>query len=206
MSELWPLTFGVVCTDGQTEVTFALALLHGCWPLMFQTLIGRLAGVGQTLHRTHLLTQTTSGRALRHITTQNIEIFDLGIVFKYKTETELYKKDPLQTWIGPRINQKPVLPLPRDLSPIEGEGSAAGYSAPWRWAGHFWGTWILAACHRSPRSYTRPHGACSQDHSWAYTADRVGDEERGRKKGKNIRREGREMQTMGGCSRGSLRS
>lgn len=56
--------FGVVCTDGQTEVTFALALLHGCWPLMFQTLIGRLAGVGQTLHRTHLLTQTTLGRTL----------------------------------------------------------------------------------------------------------------------------------------------
>lgn len=42
--------FRVVCTDGQTEVTFALALLHGCWPLMFQTLIGRLAGVSQTLH------------------------------------------------------------------------------------------------------------------------------------------------------------
>lgn len=56
--------FRVVCTDGQTEVTFALALLHGCWPLMFQTLIGRLAGVGQTLHRAHLLTQTTPGRTL----------------------------------------------------------------------------------------------------------------------------------------------
>lgn len=85
------------------------------------------------------------------------------------------------------MNQRPVLPLPRDLSPTEGEGSAAGYSAPWRWADHVWGTWILAACHRSPRSYTRPHGACSQDHSWAYTAHRAGDEERGRgeKKGKH---------------------
>lgn len=66
LSELWPLTFGVVCTDRKTEVTFALALLHGCWPLMIHTLIGRLACVGQTLHRTHLLTQTTLGRTLRH--------------------------------------------------------------------------------------------------------------------------------------------
>lgn len=58
---------------------------------MFQTLIGRLAGVGQTLHRTHLLTQTTLGRTLSDINTQNMQIFDLGIVFKYKTDTELYK-------------------------------------------------------------------------------------------------------------------
>lgn len=56
--------FGVVCTDGQTEVTFALALLHGGGALMFQTLVGRLTGVSQTLHRTHLLTQTALRRTL----------------------------------------------------------------------------------------------------------------------------------------------
>lgn len=56
--------FRVVCTDGKTEVTFALALLHGCRSLMLQTLVGRLAGVSQTLHRTHLLTQATPGRTL----------------------------------------------------------------------------------------------------------------------------------------------
>lgn len=56
--------FGVVCTDRQTEVAFALALLHCCWTLMFQALVGRLAGVGQTLNRTHLLTQTALGRTL----------------------------------------------------------------------------------------------------------------------------------------------
>lgn len=79
-SELRPLTFRVVCTDGQTEVTFALALLHGCWPLMFQTLIGRLAGVGQTLHRTLLLTQTTLCRTLRHKHTEHIWTGDFIVV------------------------------------------------------------------------------------------------------------------------------
>ena len=73
-TEICPLTFRVVCTDGQTEVTFALALLHGCRPLMFQTLIGWLAGVGQTLDRTHLLTQTTLGRTLNHKNTIHTQI------------------------------------------------------------------------------------------------------------------------------------
>lgn len=44
------LTFGVVCVDRKTEVTFAFALLHGCWALMFQALVGQLASVCQTLH------------------------------------------------------------------------------------------------------------------------------------------------------------
>lgn len=33
---------------------------------MLQTLVGRLAGVGEALHRTHLLTQTTLGRTLKN--------------------------------------------------------------------------------------------------------------------------------------------
>lgn len=44
------LTFGVVCVNRKTEVTFAFALLHGCWALMVQTLVGQLASVCQTLH------------------------------------------------------------------------------------------------------------------------------------------------------------
>ena len=104
------------------------------------------------------------------------------------------KNAALDPWMRPIINQKHVSPLPRDPSPTEGEGSAAGYSAPWRWAGHAWDTWTLAACPRSPRSYTRPHGAWSQDHNWACTADGEGDEKkRGRKRKKrreNIRWEG----------------
>lgn len=42
--------FRVVCTNWQTEVTFALALLHGCRPLMFQALVGWLARMSQALH------------------------------------------------------------------------------------------------------------------------------------------------------------
>lgn len=42
--------FRVVCTDGQTEVTFALALLHGCRPLVFQAFVGWLSDMRQTLH------------------------------------------------------------------------------------------------------------------------------------------------------------
>lgn len=129
---------------------------------MIQTLTGRLAGVRQTLYRTHLLTQATLGRTLN-----TKRLFELDIYCRYLS-TKLTV----------------ILPLPRDLSPTEGEGSAAGYSALWRWAGYSWGTWTLAACHHSPRSYTRPHGACSQDHSWAYTADKVWDEEKSLKKGK----------------------
>lgn len=63
---------------------------------MFQTLIGRLAGVGQTLHWTHLLTQTTLGRTLRRMNTQNIQIFELGILLKYEKGTEFYKNAQLQ--------------------------------------------------------------------------------------------------------------
>lgn len=44
------LTFGVVGADRKTEVTFAFALLHGRWALVFQTLVGQLASVCQTLH------------------------------------------------------------------------------------------------------------------------------------------------------------
>lgn len=154
---IWPLTFRVVCADGQIEVTFALALLHGCGPLMFQTLIGRVAGGSQTLHHAFLLTQTTPGRTLTH----------WGSSLSQNTT---------KYWILKRLKQKPVLPLPRDRSPSEGGGSAAGYSAPWRSVGHVWGTWTLAGCLRSPRSYTIPHGACSQDHSWAYTVNRGVDE------------------------------
>lgn len=58
------LTFSVFCADGQIEVTFAPALLHGCRPLMVQTLVGWLSGVRQTLHQTHLLSQTALGRTL----------------------------------------------------------------------------------------------------------------------------------------------
>lgn len=56
--------FRVVCTDGQSEVTVTLALLHGCRPLMIQTLIGWLARVGQALYRAHFLSQTALCRTL----------------------------------------------------------------------------------------------------------------------------------------------
>lgn len=132
---------------------------------MIQTLTGQLAGVHQTLYRTHLLTQATLGRTLN---TKKI----------YWTGNIVYCR-----YLSAKMTV--ILPLPRDLSPTEGEGSAAGYSALWRWAGHSWGTWTPAACHHSPHSYTRRHGACSQDHSWVYTTDKVWDEERVRKKGKD---------------------
>lgn len=88
-----------------------------------------------------------------------------------------------------------VLPLPRDPSPTEREGSAADYSGPWRWAGHVLDTWTLAACRHSPHSYTKPRGACSQDHSWGCTAERNGKRE-------NIRQEGRERKPGEGAAGG----
>lgn len=60
------LTFRIFYADGQTGVTFTLALLHGYRPLMIQTLVGGLSRVGQTLHWAHLLTQTTLCRTLQH--------------------------------------------------------------------------------------------------------------------------------------------
>lgn len=96
------------------------------------------------------------------------EHWDNGGSYLSTKRTQAVEQRPIintKTWVGPRINQKPVLPLPRDPSPTEGGGIAAGYSAPWRWAGHVWSIWNLADCHRSHPSCTRPHGACSQDRS-----------------------------------------
>ena len=106
--------------------------------------------------------------------------YENSLTLKTRAKCKSWQRD----WAVAVSNQT-FSPLPRDQSPTEGEGSAAGYSAPWRWVGHVWGTWTLAVCHRSPRSCTRPRDACSQDHSWVCTADRAGDEERGRKEGKH---------------------
>lgn len=73
------LTFRVFYADGQTGVTFTLALLHGYRPLMIQTLVGGLSRVGQTLHRAHLLTQTTLCRTLQHKDTKTQWILRLQL-------------------------------------------------------------------------------------------------------------------------------
>ena len=49
-------------------VALALALLHGGGSEGLCALVRRLPGVGQTLHRPHLLAQTALGRTLQHRT------------------------------------------------------------------------------------------------------------------------------------------
>lgn len=81
-------TFGVVSIDWKTEVTFALALLHGGRTLMIQALVGRLARVGQTLDRAHLLTQPTFGGALRDVTHKSKNLCEVKyFIIPYKKNT-----------------------------------------------------------------------------------------------------------------------
>ena len=58
------LTFRVVGAGRQTEVTLALALLHGGRPQVLHALAGRQAGVREALDRAHLLAQATPGQTL----------------------------------------------------------------------------------------------------------------------------------------------
>lgn len=59
----------VTVRDGR-GVTLALTLLHGGGSEGLSALVRRLPGVGQTLDRPHLLSQTTLGRTLQQNNTR----------------------------------------------------------------------------------------------------------------------------------------